>query len=101
MFRWAAIAMVGMVVAVLANSSLDKAPAKEIHAYVIGKRSHSGKGGPDYTLIVGPSWRVGRDRELLDVGRDTFSRAHVGHMVSIDLHPGYFHLPWYNNVLPD
>lgn len=100
-FRWAAIAMAGMIAIIVANSSLDRVPATEIHLYVLAKSSHAGKGGPDYVLIVGPSWRAGRDREALDVGRDIFSRAHVGGAVSIDLHPGFFHLPWYNNVSPD
>jgi hypothetical protein len=101
MFRWAALAMVGLIAIIIANSSLDRVPATEIHVYILAKSSHYGKGGPDYLLIVGPSWRVGRDRESLDVGRGTFSRVHIGETVSIDLHPGFFHVPWYNNVSPD
>lgn len=101
MFRWAAIALVGMLLTIVANQSLDKAPVTEIRTYVLAKSSRSSKGGPTYTLMVGPSWRAGRGHESLDVAGDIFSRAYVGETVSIDLHPGLFHLPWYNNVLPE
>jgi hypothetical protein len=99
-FRWAALAMICAVAIIIANHFLDRTPATEIQAYVLAKGYHSGKGGPSFTLTVGPSWRVGRDSESLDVGRDVFSRANVGNAVSIDVHPGLFHLPWYNNVSP-
>ena len=100
-FRWAIILLAVMDAAVIANRSLDREPAAQTHVNVIAKHSHSGKGGEDYTLLVGPSWRSGRHYESLDVGKDTFSRASVGGMVSIDLHAGFFRLPWYNNVRPD
>ena len=98
MFKLAAVAMVGLVAAIIANTNLDRAPATEVRAYVLAKNHHSGKGGDDYVLVVWPSWRAGRDRESVEVGRDIFSRAKVGNTVSVDLHPGLFHLPWYNNV---
>lgn len=101
MFRWSSFAMVGLVAIIIANRSLDRGPATKIEAYVLAKHAHSGKGGSDYTLVVGPSWRPGRNYESLDVGPDTFSRAYVGRTISIDLHKGFFHLPWYANVRPD
>lgn len=101
MFRWSAFAMVGLVAIIIANRSLDRGTATKVDTYVLAKHSHSGKGGPDYTLVVGPSWRPGRNYESLGVGRDTFSRAYIGGTISLDLHKGFFRLPWYDNVRPD
>ncbi len=93
---YACVALAAIVAIVLMNQFLDRAPAQKVYATVVYK--HAG-GRSNYYLNVAPSWRKDKTFESLDVGGTTFSNAHVGDAVSIELHPGFFHLPWHGNVL--
>jgi len=93
---YACIALAALVAIVLMNRLLDRTPAQKVYATVVFKFAGSRS---TYYLDVAPSWRSGKTSESLSVGRTTFSNAHVGDAVSIELHPGLFHMPWRGNVL--
>jgi len=91
---WTALAV--LVAAVFMNEQLDKGPVATIQVTVI----HKSAGRYSHSLYVAPSWRAGKGFEVLDVGGDTYSATQVGGVVSVDVHPGFFHYSWYNNVAP-
>jgi len=90
----ACVALAALAAIVLLNQLLDKAPAREAYATVVYKF----RGRYNNYLDVAPSWQEGRTFESLEVGFTTYSSAQVGQTVSIELHPGFFRLPWHNHV---
>jgi hypothetical protein len=53
--------------------------------------------GTRYGLTVS-SWRPGRSEELLNVVEGVFDRAQVAKPVVLEVHSGYFGLPWIGKV---
>ncbi len=93
---YACVALAALASIVLMNRFLDRAPAQKVYATVVFK--YAG-GRLTYYLDVSPSWRSGKNSESLSVSSTIYSNAYVGDAVSIELHPGFFHLPWRGNVL--
>jgi hypothetical protein len=85
---------------VWANGALDKSPPAVVYAGIIQKSAiHLRYSSYIYHLIVSPSWRPSRNDETLIVDSSLYQQAKVGDTVSINLHRGWFHLPWYNHVM--
>lgn len=96
-FKWIAIAMVGFASLLFVNGALDRFPPVQVSSQVIAKSAHTGRGGPDYSFTVSPSWR-GKQDEHLRVSRATFSIAQVGDPIILDVHRGAIGIPWFSNV---
>jgi hypothetical protein len=82
------------------NGKLDKSTPNDVSAVVIRKIAPTGYREAQYTLTVS-SWRPGRNLEDLNVSSHEFDRAVVGKRVTIELHKGYFGLPWHGNISPE
>ena len=85
---------------IVGNCVLDKAAPARVSATVIGKWSPQGRTGHSYGVTVKPSWRPPRTYESLSVAKAVYDRIHDEEAISIDIHPGYFHLPWYDQIAP-
>lgn len=81
----------------LLNGTLDKSPRTLVRATLVHKTLNHGKGGNTYSLTVS-SWRPGRRSEDFRVSSRTFARAVIGEPVTIELHKGYFGVPWSGNI---
>jgi hypothetical protein len=81
------------------NGRLDRFPRTTVQATVIRKTAPIGTREAQYGLTVS-SWRPGRSIEDLNVGSRVFERAVVGKRVSVELHKGFFGLPWYGAISP-
>ena len=102
-----AAAYSGLALALLAatlflNGALDQRPAAEIKTTVIRKAMMTGsqKFGTHYHVVVS-SWRPGRNQEDFDVDPSIYWRAAVGRPATLELHKGYFGLPWYGSISPE
>lgn len=92
-YVYASLALLLLGLVPLLNGWLDKSPASAVKATVIRKTASRGRGGTSYYLIVS-SWRPGRSDEELRVGVRTFNNASVGRTITVEVHKGYFGLPW-------
>ncbi|HKW88772.1 MAG TPA: hypothetical protein VJN21_08445 [Candidatus Acidoferrales bacterium] len=82
----------------LLNGALDKSPRSLVQTTLVQKSVSRGRGGATYTLTVS-SWRRANHSEDFRVDSRTFSRAAVGEPVTIELHQGYFGVPWSGDIL--
>ena len=83
------------------NGGMDGSPLNRVRTTVIRKAViRSGKGSPRYNLTVS-SWQPGKDQENLNVGRSLFDRVVVGKTVTVELHKGFFGLPWLGTISPE
>lgn len=80
----------------LLNGRLDKSPRTLVQTTLVHKSETRGRGGSTYTLTVS-SWRGNRS-ENFPVDSRTFFRAVVGEPVTIELHQGYFGIPWSGKI---
>jgi hypothetical protein len=82
---------------IVGNCVLDRAAPSRVSATVIYKSSGQGR-YPSHDLTVTPSWRPPRMHENLSVSRSDFNRIRDEDRISIDVHPGYFHLQWFDHL---
>jgi hypothetical protein len=83
------------------NGGLDSSPLNRVRTSVIRKAAISGtKGGTRYNLTVS-SWRPGTSVENFSVARSVFDRTVVGKTITVELHKGFFGLPWFERILPE
>jgi hypothetical protein len=94
--------LLAMALLLIGNGALDKSPAAQISAKVFDRnfRTRGRMSGQRYHLMVTPSWRPHREYESLAVSSDVYAKTRVNDTVSFDLHSGFFHLPWYDDVEP-
>ena len=102
-----AAAYSGLALALLAatlflNGALDKRPPAEIKTTVIHRAMVTGSQnrGTHYHVVVS-SWRPGRNEEDFEVDLGIYRRAVVGRPATVELHKGYFGLPWYGGLSPE
>jgi hypothetical protein len=105
--RWRALyicsglALVLLAFLLFLNGHLDSSPLDRVRTMVIHKAVISGtKGSIQYNLTVS-SWRAGRNLENFNVVRNVFDRAVVGKTVTVELHKGFFGLPWLGSISPE
>jgi hypothetical protein len=96
----ASTALVLLGVLLLLNGGLDKSPSSEVRTTVIRKTVLRGRRGTQYDLAVS-SWRPGRSQEHFKVTSREFDRAVVGKIALVELHKGFFGVPWYGNISPE
>lgn len=82
----------------LLNGGMDKSASTVMTATVIRKSVDTGRFGTQQYHLTVSSWRPGRSSEDLNVGSRTFQRATVGRNVSVEVHPGFFYLPWAGKI---
>jgi len=100
-YGWGAFVVAALTFVLVGNGAFDKAPPERMSATVADQDiSHFRGGAASYYLVVRPSWRSHRSYETLTVGSATYQQVHIGSTVTFNVHRGYFHLPWYDNVVP-
>jgi hypothetical protein len=68
-----------------------------VQATVTQKNITRGRRSVTYTLTV-RSWRPGKSNEDLEVNAATYQNAGVGQKITVQIHKGFFGLPWYSGV---
>lgn len=97
-FGCSACALLLFGLLLLLNGRLDNSPQMTMTAAVMRKTVFTGRhGGRQYHLIVS-SWRPGKESEELDVTSRVFNHTEVGSIVAIEVHQGYFRLPWSGRI---
>ena len=79
------------------NGALDNSPSTAMRATVLSEQAVRGKSGTNYTVKV-RSWRPGRATEQLGVNGRTYRSVSTGKGVEVEMHRGFFGLPWYSGV---
>jgi len=99
-YVYSGVVLVLIAVLLFLNGGLDSSPSNEVRPTVIRKAIVGARYGNQYYVTVS-SWRPGRSVENLNVRSDVFERAVVGKTVVVELHKGFFGLPWIRSVLPE
>ncbi len=91
-------AVIAVVLALLiaANGSLDRSPVRLVKSSIL-RTSRPTRRYAGLNLFVG-SWRPGRSTEKLWAGVPVSITASPGDSISVEVHEGFFGLPWYGNV---
>lgn len=95
----ASLALVLLGLLLFLNGRLDKSRGSEVTTTVVRKTVIRGR-TTRYHLWA-TSWRRGRREEDFNIGLREFNRARVGKTVTVELHSGFFGLPWRGDVLPE
>jgi hypothetical protein len=89
------IALASWPIFAILNGMLDYLPLIQAETRVIRKWVRHAKGGDRYYVLLGPSWRAGRDQEKINLATlASFDTVEVGDRVQVEVHPGRFGLPW-------
>lgn len=99
-FTYSSVALMLLGAFLLINGALDKFPRTELRTEVFKKVVLNGRYGRQYRLFV-YSWRPGRSVEDLNVVQQVFDRATVGKTLIVEVHHGFFGLPWYGKISPE
>ena len=96
------LALVLLAATLFLNGGLDRAPLTVVKTTVIDKATVTGsqRTGTHYHVIVS-SWRPGRRQEEFDVDSGIYHRMVVGRAAAVELHKGYFSLPWLGTITPE
>jgi len=99
-YLYSSLALVLLALLLFLNGRLDRSPRSVVKATVIQKRIGGMKSGTEHWLTVS-SWRPGRSLEKFLVSSREFNRAVVGRTVRVEVHQGFFGLPWSGNISPE
>jgi hypothetical protein len=99
-YLYSSLALALLALLLLLNGRLDRSPRSLVTTTVVQKKAVRHRSGTQHVLTVS-SWRPGRSTEDFDVGSRAFDRAVVGKTATVELHHGYFGLPWSGNVSPE
>jgi hypothetical protein len=83
----------------LLNGALDGSPVRSVKTAIIRKSIARGRSSTTHTLVVS-SWRPGRRQEKLEVNRQTYQSVLLGEPIEVEMHGGFFRLPWYGPIVP-
>jgi hypothetical protein len=98
-YIYSSIALATVAFLLLLNGRLDRSHGEVMRATLVQKTATLSKGGIRYVLTVS-SWRSGRKTEDFRVSSYEYRRAVVGKGVAVEVHKGYFGLPWSSKVSP-
>jgi hypothetical protein len=98
LFKLSAMSLTALALVVFLNGRLDRSSVAEIHTTVAGKFVARGRFSMSYHLTV-VSWRRSGREEDLRVSRHIYERADSGADISVQLHRGWFGLPWYGRIV--
>ena len=99
-YAYSSLALVLLALLLLLNGWLDSSPRSAVRSTVLQKTVTRRKSTTHYRLTVS-SWRPGKGEEEFYVGLRTFNRAVVGKTVTVELHKGFFGLPWSGGIAPE
>jgi hypothetical protein len=92
------VALWVLAILLFLNGSLDRSPGNETKATVVRKAAVRGRrGGTQHHLTV-TSWQAGRSVEYFKVTSNVFDRAVVGKAVTVEVHQGFFGMPWHGEI---
>jgi hypothetical protein len=107
MGRWrslyicSSVALLLLALLLFLNGSMDGSPLNRVRTTVIRKAViSSGKGATRYNLTVS-SWQPGKNLENFNVVSSVFDRTVVGKTVTVEVHKGFFDLPWLGSISPE
>jgi hypothetical protein len=83
----------------LLNGALDASPVASVRTSIIRKSISRGRSSTTHTLVVS-SWRPDRSQEKLEVSRQTYQSVLLGEPIDVEVHGGFFRLPWYGPIVP-
>jgi hypothetical protein len=83
----------------LLNGALDGSPVGSVRTSIIRKSISRGRSSTTHTLVVS-SWRAGRSQEKLEVNRQMYQSVMPGESIAVEMHGGFFRLPWYGPIVP-
>ena len=92
------LALVLLALLLFLNGKLDASPLNRVRTTVIRKAVISNAKGPTQYNLTVSSWRPGRNVENFNVVRSVFDRSVVGKTVTVELHQGFFGLPWLGSI---
>jgi hypothetical protein len=87
---------VGLALFIAANGSLDQSPVRLVKSSIL-RTSRPTRRYAGLTLFVA-SWRPGRSTEKLWAGVPVSITASPGDSISVEVHDGFFGLPWHGNI---
>jgi hypothetical protein len=96
-YVYSSLALMLLALLPLLNGWLDRAPGSPVRTTVIQK-TFSRRGSATRHSLTVSSWRPGRTVEELVVGTRTYNNALVGKTITVEVHKGFFGLPWYEDV---
>jgi len=91
----AGVVLVALVMVM--NGALDWVPPTVVRSSVVAMRITNGRYWSTHRLVL-VSWQPGRATEDLAVESAVYAGASVGRRVSVEVHKGFFGLPWYGKV---
>jgi hypothetical protein len=92
-YVYSSLALLLLALLPLLNGWLDGSPARAVKTTVIQKTAVLHRSTTSYRLTVS-SWRPGRSVEELRVGARTYNNVFVGKTITVEVHQGFFGLPW-------
>jgi hypothetical protein len=96
-YLYSSIVLLLLALLPLLNGWLDKSPARSVKTTVVRKTSYRHRSGSSYYITVS-SWRPGKSDEELRVGSRLYSNVVIGKSVTVEVHKGFFGLPWMGDV---
>jgi len=96
-YLYCSAGVVLVAVVMVMNGALDWVPPTVVRSSVVAMRITNGKYWSTHRLVL-VSWQPGRATEELAVGSAVYAGASVGRRVSVEVHKGFFGLPWYGKV---
>jgi hypothetical protein len=96
-YFYSSLALLVLAMLPLLNGWLDRSPASQVRTTVLWKTETHRKGSTGYRLTVS-SWRPGHNKEEFVVGSHTYNNTFVGKTITVEMHQGFFGLPWYESV---
>ena len=96
-YLYSSIVLLLLALLPLLNGWLDKSPTSAVRTTVLQKTSYRHRSGTSYYITV-PSWRPGRSDEELRVGSRLYNNVVIGKSVTVEVHKGFFGLPWMGDV---
>jgi hypothetical protein len=93
------VALLLLAILLFLNGYLDRSSPNEVRTTVIRKAVIRGR-STQYNLSVS-SWTPDRSIENFNVAMNVFERAAVGKTVTVELHKGFFGMPWHGKIWPE
>jgi hypothetical protein len=93
------VALLLLAISLFVNGGLDRSPTEKVRTTIVRKTVLRGK-QTNYDLTLSP-WRQDGNVKHFSVTSSIFSRAVVGKTATIDVHHGFFGLPWYSSISPE
>jgi hypothetical protein len=99
-YLWAGALLIGMGVALGFNGLADRTPPRLVRTSITRKHTTRGRSSVGHILTLA-SWRPGRAAEEINVSSAEYRGFQVGDQVVVEVHAGWFRVPWWGRVCRD